>query len=53
MKAGEKIKVLVNAGAEARKEIEAEIIEVRTTTVVVKLPDGNIITRKKERDITK
>ena len=34
-----------------RKLINAELIESRPTTIVVKLPDGNIITRKKTRDL--
>ncbi len=36
-----------------RKLINVELIEERTTTVKVKLPDGNIITRKKNRDLPK
>lgn len=38
----------VNGG---RKVVEAELIEDRPTTVKVKLPDGNVITRKKSRDL--
>ena len=34
-----------------RKIIEADILEERETTLKVRLPDGNIITRKKTRDL--
>lgn len=34
-----------------RKLINAELIEDRSTTMKVKLPDGNVITRKKSRDL--
>lgn len=40
----------VNGG---RKLIEATLIENRSTTLLVKLPDGNVITRKKSRDLPK
>ncbi len=36
-----------------RKLIEVQLIENRPTTLVVKLPDGNVITRKKSRDLPK
>ena len=36
-----------------RKIVFAELIEERKSTIVVKLPDGNVITRKKLRDIPK
>lgn len=36
-----------------RKLIDAELVEDRPTTMVVKLPDGNLITRKKSRDLPK
>lgn len=34
-----------------RKIVEATLLEDRQTTVVVQLPDGNVITRKKSRDL--
>lgn len=34
-----------------RKLVEVELIEDRPTTMKVKLPDGNVITRKKSRDL--
>jgi len=34
-----------------RQLIDVELIEERATTVKVKLPDGNVITRKKSRDL--
>ena len=36
-----------------RKLVDVELIEERATTVKVKLPDGNVITRKKSRDLPK
>lgn len=34
-----------------RKIVEATLLEDRPTTIVVKLPDGNVVTRKKSRDL--
>ena len=34
-----------------RKVVEAELVENRSTSVIVRLPDGNVIKRKKSRDI--
>ena len=34
-----------------RIPVEAEFIKDNQTTIVVKLPDGHIITRKKKRDV--
>lgn len=34
-----------------RKIVEVVLIEDRPSTLVVKLPDGNVITRKKSRDL--
>jgi len=48
----ETIKVLVNDG-KGRKVVEAELIEGRKTTILVRLPSGKVITRKKARDIPK
>lgn len=36
-----------------RKIVFAELLESRKSTIVVKLPDGNVITRKKSRDLPK
>ena len=36
-----------------RRLVEAELVEDRPTTVFVRLPDGNLITRKKSRDLPK
>lgn len=47
------MKILINDKNRQRKIIEADLIKERETTIVVKLPDGNIITRKKKRDIPK
>ncbi|KKL26625.1 hypothetical protein LCGC14_2393450 [marine sediment metagenome] len=45
-----KIKVFINEGNE-RKLVDVELLESRKYTVRVRLPDGNIITRKKKRDL--
>ena len=34
-----------------RQIVEAVLLRENSTTIVVKLPDGEIITRKKNRDI--
>jgi hypothetical protein len=47
------VKVLINDGIGKRKVVEAEVIQDRKTTILVRLPDGNIITRKKKRDLPK
>lgn len=43
-------KIKIYLGKE-REIVEAELIEDRKITIKVKLPDGNIIIRKKKRDI--
>ncbi len=45
------MKVYVNDKKGKRKIVEAELIKKRATTILVRLPDGRIITRKKKRDI--
>lgn len=49
------IKVLVDDRKNgSRKEVKAELLENRATTVKVKLlSDGAVITRKKSRDLPK
>ena len=46
------MKVYLGEGAE-RKLVEVELLKDKKTTVLVRLPDGNIITRKKKRDLPK
>lgn len=36
-----------------RKKVEAELLQERNNVLIVRLPDGNIITRKKSRDLVK
>jgi len=36
-----------------RKSVEAELLKEKPTCVWVRLPDGNVIRRKKNRDIVK
>ena len=47
------MKVYINDKSGKRKLVEVELIEDRKTTVLVKLPDGNVIVRKKKRDLLK
>lgn len=49
------IKVLVNDNENPgkRKEVDAILLKEKATTIRVKLPDGNIIIRKKNRDLVK
>ena len=49
------MKVLINSDftGKKRKEIRVELLKDRGPTVLVRLPDGNIITRKKNRDLPK
>jgi hypothetical protein len=45
------MKVYVNDVDKKRKLIDAELVTDRKTTILVKLVDGNLITRKKKRDL--
>lgn len=47
------MKVYVNSKKlnEPRQLVEAKLIKESKTTVTVELPDGNIIVRKKKRDL--
>ena len=49
------MKVYINDRKNLKKRIiiEAELIKESDKTVTVRLPDGNIIKRKKKRDIVK
>lgn len=47
------MKVYVNDKADKRRVIDAELIQETKTTVIVKMPDGKIISRKKKRDTPK
>ncbi len=44
------MKVYVN-DKNGRKLVEAELIKENKATVIVRLPDGNIVSRKKKRDL--
>lgn len=44
---------LGDRNSDGRKIVEATLLEDRPTTIVVRLPDGNVITRKKQRDLPK
>jgi hypothetical protein len=45
------IKVLIySPDRKSRQLVEVEVIEEKETTLMVKLPDGNIIKRRKNRD---
>jgi hypothetical protein len=46
------LKVYINDNETGGRQIvDAELIKERATTILVKLPDGNVITRQKKRDI--
>jgi translation elongation factor EF-4 len=45
------MKVYVNDNAGGRKLVEAELIKEGEKRILVKLKDGNIIERKKSRDL--
>lgn len=46
------MKVYINDNETGGRQIvDAELIKERATTILVKLPDGNVITRQKKRDI--
>jgi len=48
------MKILINDGSkDKRKEVDVEVVYETPTTYRVRLPDGNIITRKKNRDLPK
>ena len=55
METNQTIKVLVNDNENLgkRKEVDAILLRDGKTTVRVKLPDGNVVTRKKNRDLVK
>lgn len=44
------IKVYIGAG-EGRKLVDAEVIRESPSRLWVRLPDGNVIARKKNRDL--
>lgn len=45
------MKVFVNDKAKNRRIVDAELIQENKATIIVKMPDGKIISRKKKRDI--
>ena len=45
------MKVYLNDKSNKRKIVNAELLEDRKYSVLVALPDGNIIVRKKKRDL--
>jgi hypothetical protein len=49
------VTILLNdkANPGQRKSVEVELISESDTTIKVRLPDGNIIKRKKQRDLKK
>lgn len=50
---GRRLKVYLNDGSNGRKLVEAEVVADRGRTLLVQLPDGNTIVRKKSRDLPK
>jgi len=61
MKKGDKIKVYLNGKIDKgeykkynkRKLVTAEFVKDKGKRIIVKLPDGNVIERKKDRDLIK
>ncbi len=52
LQAGNKIKVYLNSKDRIQRElVECEVVKELPGKVRVKLPDGNIIERKKNRDL--
>ena len=47
------MKIYLNNKEGKRKIVESEVIKENKETILVKLPDGNIISRKRSRDIVK
>ena len=45
------MRVYINGKGGERKLIDAELVRENQSTIIVKLPDGNIISRKKKRDL--
>lgn len=44
------MKVYVN-DKNGRKLVEVELIKENKATIIVRLPDGNVVSRKKKRDL--
>lgn len=55
LEANQVVKILVNDNENPgkRKEVEAIFLSEKATTFRVKLSDGNVIVRKKNRDLVK
>lgn len=47
------IKVWLNDGPDSRRSVDAELVRENALTIVVRLPDGNVVKRNKARDIVK
>jgi len=47
------MKVYINKKGEGRQLINCELVEDRKYTILVRLSDGNVIARKKNRDLLK
>ena len=45
------VKVYVNGQGGERKLVEVDLIKENKATIIVRLPDGNVISRKKSRDL--
>jgi hypothetical protein len=45
------MKVYINGMGGERRLVEAELIRENKATIIVRLPDGNVISRKKKRDL--
>lgn len=45
------MKVFINGRGGERKLVEVDLVKKNKTTIIVRLPDGNIISRKIKRDL--
>jgi hypothetical protein len=46
------LKVYINGkDGEPRRLVEVELVKENQSTIFVRLPDGNVISRKKKRDL--
>jgi len=48
------MKIFINSKnrTEPRQLVEAELLKDKETTIIVRLPDGTVVKRKKKRDLS-
>lgn len=45
------MKVYINGSDGERVLVDAELVKENKTTIIVRLPDGHVVSRKKKRDL--